>query len=104
MLAAHERRQQMTVRFTLASTLRRDGLTIDDSTVTIHQRTMGKGDITIPAKEVTHVSTHRPALTLPLLEAVGTLELRVGSKKYALRRLPLTELEQAETVLRTVIG
>lgn len=94
----------MTVRFTLASTLRRDGLTIDESTVTIHQRTMGKGDVTIPAQEITHVSTHMPGLTLPLMQAVGTLELRVGSKKYALRRLPVDELKEAEAALRDVIG
>lgn len=94
----------MAVRFTLDSTLRRDGLTVEDSTVTIHQRTMGKGDVVIPSKEITHVSTHRPAFTLPLMEAVGTLELRVGSKKYALRRLPLAELDQAEAALKNVIG
>ena len=94
----------MTARFTLDSTLRRDGLTIDESTVTIHQRTMGKGDITIPAKEITHVSTHMPGLTLPLMRAVGTLELRVGSKKYALRRFPVEELKEAEAALRDVIG
>ena len=94
----------MTVRFTLDSTLGRDGLTIEDATVTIHQRTMGKGDVVIPSKEITHISIHKPAFTLPLMKAVGTLELRVGSKKYALRRLPITELEQAEAALKSVIG
>lgn len=90
--------------YTLKSTLGRDGLTINERTLTIHQRTMGKGDITIPTSDITSVGTHIPPFSMPFVKKVGTLELRVGSKKYALRRLPISDLVEAETALREVMA
>lgn len=84
----------MTTAFSVKGNLVRDGFTVKGHTVTIHQRTPGKGDIIIPTSQITHISANKPFLRLPWVSR-GSLTLRVGSKKYVLRRIPIDQLEEA---------
>jgi hypothetical protein len=88
--------------FHLAPTLSRDGLTVDGGQIVIHQRTAGKGDISIRASDVTEVRPSHSQGDLPFLQ--GSINLRVGGKKYVLRRLPKKERDTAVGALREAIA
>lgn len=81
--------------------LGRDGFTITPTLLTIHQR-MGKGDIVIPVRDITQVSIGKGSpLTglVPGMNRNSTLEIRVGSKKYSVRRLTNEEAKAAQAAL-----
>jgi hypothetical protein len=78
----------------------RDGLLVEGNLVVIRQR-MGKGDITVRAADITEVRGSRSMGELPFLQ--GTLNLRVGGKKYVLRRLPKKQRDIAINALRAAM-
>lgn len=94
----------MTVRFAMESSLVRDGLSVRGGMVIIHQRTPGKDDIMVPASQLTHVSANKPLIRLPWPKARGSLTLRVGSKKYVLRRIPVDQLDEAVAALQDAMA
>ncbi|MCJ7510780.1 MAG: hypothetical protein MUP14_07840 [Dehalococcoidia bacterium] len=77
-----------------------DGLSIEKGTVTIHQKGF-KGDITIQARDITEVRASRSQGDIPFLQ--GSINLRVGTKKYVLRRLPKGKRDAALVALRRVM-
>jgi hypothetical protein len=89
-------------KFHLAPTLSHDGLTIDDGQIVIHQRTLGKGDISIRPSDVTEVRASHSQGDLPFLQ--GSINLRVGGKKYVLRRLPKKDRDAAMIALQEAIA
>jgi len=90
------------IKFHLKPSLFHDGLTIEDGQVIIHQRTLGQGDIIIPLRDVTEVRGTQ-GIGGPLV-IQGSLHLRVGSKKYALRHLPKKQRDAALRALQEAIA
>jgi hypothetical protein len=80
----------------------RDGLLVDGNMVVIRQRGPRRGDITIRASDITEVRASRSAGDIPFLH--GSLNLRVGGKKYVLRRLPKAQRDVAVNVLRKAMA
>ena len=78
-----------------------DGLLIDGNSVVLRQRT-GRGDISIRASDITEIRASRSAGDIPFLH--GSLNIRVGSKKYVLRRLPKGQRDQALQALREAMA
>ena len=91
--------------FSLEQRLGRDGLTVYPDRLEIHQRA-GKGDIYIPVREVTAISLGGNPYSLPFLglNRTRTLVLRVGSKKYVIRRLTSAEAKEAQEAIAQQMG
>jgi hypothetical protein len=77
-----------------------DGLSIEKGMVIIHQRGFS-GDITIQGKDITEVRGSRSQGDIPFMQ--GSINLRVGNKKYVLRRLPKAKRDAALIALRRVM-
>ena len=75
-----------------------DGLEVYPTEVIIVQRTLGKGNISLPREHITEVRMDGRWS----LDGRGyRLHLRVGSKKYVVRHLKKEEAEQAAAALKS---
>jgi len=78
------------------SGLGHDGLTINEGVMTIHQRTLGKGDVSFRTADITAIEVKTPFSITP---RGASLNLRVGTKKYVIRHLTKDEARAAEKEL-----
>ena len=75
-----------------------DGLEVYPDRVIIVQRTIGSGSISIPRSTITEIRTQG----MWSIDGRGyRLHLRVGSKKYVIRRLKKVEAEAAAQAIKS---
>jgi hypothetical protein len=87
--------------FHIGRSLSHDGLTIEDGQLIIHQKGF-KGDIFVRPRDVTEIRASRSMYDIPFLQ--GTLNLRVGGKKYVLRGLPKGQRDAALRALGKLVA
>ena len=83
-------------------TFMHDGLSVDEHFVTIHQR-HGKGDITIPLRSITGVTSFTKKGWL-FSRDTCRLQLVAGGKKWVVRRLSIAEQEEAVRAIQAAMA
>ena len=95
-------------RYELPKSLSRDGVTITDDTFVIHQRTMGKGDITIPIHAIssTEVKNYGQEFLFkpPFFRFTKMITIREGSKKHVVRRIRADDMEDLVDALNKAMS